>query len=447
MTAYYNEFDPKAAAWLRELIDAALIAPGDVDERSICDVKGEDLAGYTQIHMFAGIGGWSYALRLAGWPDDRPVWSGSAPCQPFSNAGKRAGVKDERHLWPVFCSLIKECRPQVVFGEQVASAEVVGTQLEADFALAVQVGDYARANKLAKRLVKANGFHFQPRWIDGVCSDLEEAGYSFGFKVLGAHSVGAPHIRQRVFWMADSGSERWERRPCVIGDRRQEAQRSETVCDSGNDCRRVGMGDATGNGRHARSGGTHGNGHPEERNRASEPCGAGTDCGLVHPEHRRSALEESGAESGGSGISCRVGYSHNSGETPIAGVSEGAHAQCGRGVGGMAYAYGGEPRDGELQRGGQYGQQPEDGRSSGFWDAYELIYCRDEKYRRIEPGAFPLVARLPTGMVPSCDPGLKEVQSTAEAKQSRLKGYGNAINPYVAAEFVAAYLATTGTLR
>lgn len=115
MTAYYNENDPKAAAWLRELIKEDLIAPGDVDERSIKDVLPNDLRDYKQCHFFAGIGGWSYALRLAGWPDDRPVWTGSCPCQPFSAAGKRKGFADERHLWPAFFYLIKECRPNIVF--------------------------------------------------------------------------------------------------------------------------------------------------------------------------------------------------------------------------------------------------------------------------------------------------------------------------------------------
>ena len=98
--AYYNEFNPYAAQWLRNLIDAGLIAPGDVDNRSIEDVTPADLLGYTQCHFFAGIGVWSAALRGAGWADDRPVWTGSCPCQPFSSAGKGAGFADERHLWP-----------------------------------------------------------------------------------------------------------------------------------------------------------------------------------------------------------------------------------------------------------------------------------------------------------------------------------------------------------
>src|ERR1700676_960483 len=123
MTAYYNEIDAYAAQWLRNLIAAGLIAPGDVDERSIEDVRPDDLLGYTQCHFFARIGIWALALRNAGWPDDRPVWTGSCPCQPFSAAGKGAGFADERHLWPAWYWLISQCKPTVLFGEQVASKD------------------------------------------------------------------------------------------------------------------------------------------------------------------------------------------------------------------------------------------------------------------------------------------------------------------------------------
>lgn len=175
---YYNEHDPKIAAWLRGLIAAGLIPDGHVDTRSIAEVSAGDLRGFTQCHFFAGIAGWSYALQLAGWPAGRPVWTGSCPCQPFSAAGKGKGAADERHLWPEFFRLIRECRPECVFGEQVESAIGHG-------------------------------------WLDGVCADLEGEGYACGATVLGAHSVGAPHIRQRLYWVADSagdGCESWQRR-------------------------------------------------------------------------------------------------------------------------------------------------------------------------------------------------------------------------------------------
>lgn len=194
MSAYYNEIDPGAAAWLRELIAQGHIAPGDVDERSIEDVTPADLLGYTQCHFFAGIGVWSYALRAAGWPDDRPVWTGSCPCPPFSTAGRgqtcpecggrnnlchprRTGYficlacgnsryADGRHLWPEFSRLIRECRPDATFGEQVAGKDGLA-------------------------------------WLDTVSADLEGSDFSVGALDTCAAGFGAPHIRQRLYWAAE----------------------------------------------------------------------------------------------------------------------------------------------------------------------------------------------------------------------------------------------------
>ncbi|WP_051911552.1 DNA cytosine methyltransferase [Methylomicrobium agile] len=205
MAAYYNEFAPHAAAWLKQLIAENLIPDGEVDERSIADVQANDLRGFTQCHFFAGIGGWPLALRLAGIEDDFHVWTGSCPCPPFSVAGKkkscpdcgeisllphpyRTGVfvcnscwhewhADERHLWPEFHRLIKECRPAIVFGEQVAGKD----------------GEI---------------------WLAGVRATLEILGYGVGAANLGAHSAGAYHQRQRLFWVAD-------------GDRLRSSPRSE----------------------------------------------------------------------------------------------------------------------------------------------------------------------------------------------------------------------------
>lgn len=165
MTAYYNEHDIYAAQWLRNLIEAGHIAPGIVDERSIEDVRPADLVGFTQCHFFAGIGLWSLALRRAGWSDDRPVWTMSCPCQPFSTAGEGAGFADERHLWPAAFHLVAEHRPPVVFGEQVtASAE----------------------------------------WVKLVRSDLGSLDYSLGLLPVEAASAGAFHLRARIFFVADS---------------------------------------------------------------------------------------------------------------------------------------------------------------------------------------------------------------------------------------------------
>ncbi|MFA5618337.1 MAG: DNA cytosine methyltransferase, partial [Syntrophorhabdaceae bacterium] len=200
--AYYNDTDPFCCEWLQRLMDAGEIMPGTIDNRSITDVRPDDLAGYKRCHFFAGIGGWELALRLAGWSG--PVWTGSCPCQPYSAAGKRKGAKDERHLWPDFHRLVEACQPPVIFGEQVASSDVVGTQLEAAFVVAVQNGDYARANKLAKQLVATRGFHYWRRWLDGIFADLEAAHYTCWTDDLPAAGVGAPHIRQRLYWVANA---------------------------------------------------------------------------------------------------------------------------------------------------------------------------------------------------------------------------------------------------
>lgn len=293
MPAYYNEFDHYAAQWLRNLISAGHIAPGDVDERSIHDVKPDDLKGYTQAHFFAGIGGWSLAARLAGWPDDKPLWTGSCPCQPFSAAGKRKGTADERHLWPVFAALIRECRPPVVAGEQVASKDGLG-------------------------------------WFDGVCADLEAADYAWWAGDYCAAGVGAPHIRQRLWWLGHANNaERPARHVQPVGT----ATRPERVAQSG-------------------------------------PLGWLADAGCVERERRPHEREPDD-------------------QVPAFGGKEVVHDQ---------------------RRGGD-----------GFWSRYELVPCRDGTARRIEPGVFPLAHGV-------------------SGRVGRLRAYGNAIVPQVAAEVLAAYL-------
>ena len=165
MKAFYNDTDDFVCAWLSNLMDDGLITAGKIDDRSILDVSPDDLEGYERVHFFAGIGGWELALQYAGWEGE--VWTGSCPCQPLSGAGLRKGHADERHLWPAFQSLIAECKPPVCFGEQVASKD--GRE-----------------------------------WLAGVRADLESMGYACGAADLPAASVGAPHIRARLWWVADA---------------------------------------------------------------------------------------------------------------------------------------------------------------------------------------------------------------------------------------------------
>ncbi|ENK1838876.1 DNA cytosine methyltransferase [Enterobacter hormaechei] len=314
--AYYNEIDPFAAQWLRNLIAGGHIAPGEVDERSIEDVTPDDLRGFTQCHFFAGIGVWSHSLRLAGWPDDKPVWTGSCPCQPFSAAGKGDGFADERHLWPHFFHLISERRPKHVFGEQVAAGN---------------------ANV----------------WFDLVQSDLEGMGYAFGLVPFTSASIGAPHIRERAYWVAESISE--QRQKLLPG------------------------------------------------------------------------LEKGNSEEGGwppakpSGL-CSAGGMGDTNLTRLEGLGGNDSAAGWKGETGSATPPGVHMRALEV---------------NGFWRDADWLFCRDGKWRPVEPGTFPLVngaaARL--GRVES---GVATVASSNRV--GRLKGYGNAINAQAAAEFIRAYM-------
>jgi len=318
---YYNEIDPKAAAWLRELIKQNLIPDGLVDTRSITEIKLNELKQYTQCHFFAGIGGWSLALQLAGWPATRPVWTGSCPCQPFSSAGKQLGDKDERHLWPIFFDLIRQCRPDTVFGEQVANAIGKG-------------------------------------WLDGVSSDLEGAGYACGSAVIGAHSVGSPHIRQRLFWVANA-----------TGGQREQCLRpqGDDVQRSADDGATGGMADAciggcsskqqTGSGDAANRGGQIDGKSSCSDSGLANPLDAGSQGGLPRREDaKRSNLDR--------------------------------YAGCG---------------------------------GADSWSNYDVIPCADGKARRIESGLAPLAYGV-SGRV-----GL-------------LRGYGNAIVPPLAAQFIQAFV-------
>lgn len=336
---FYNENDAYPAAWLRNLIAAGHISPGVVDERSIADLQPEDLHGYERAHLFAGIAGWDYALKLAGWPAGREVWTGSCPCQPFSAAGKGLGEADPRHLWPEFRRLISECRPPVIFGEQVASP--VGR-----------------------------------RWLSGVRADLEALEYAVGAADLCAASVASPHIRQRLYWVASASRSGGPAAPERLG--------------------------------HADGGGSASRG----------PAAA-----LVG--HRSAALAD-----GGAGGLAEPGREPSRGR--LLGPVEGTGACEGRApdqplgssrARGMGHAE--RPEGARLGRDGgalvPADEEPDGRHDSDPWSRYDLLPCADGKTRRIESGTFPLAHGVP-------------------ARVGRLRAYGNAIVPQVAAEFVKAFM-------
>ena len=370
MTAYYNEFDPFAAAWLRELIREGVIPSGEVDERSITDVQPADLRGFTQCHFFAGIGGWSAALRLAGWPDDRPVWTGSCPCQPFSAAGKGEGFNDSRHLWPAWFRLIRECRPTAIFGEQVASAA-------------------GRA------------------WLDTVSTDLEDAGYAFGSANLCAAGAGAPHIRQRLYFvgkrLADAeGSD--GRLPVFAG--RQVEGGSESVRSG----ETLGMADSASE-RHERSGRTR-------RGRR----GLADDGGMGNADGTRS--QGRSVRSGERADECatrptspddRLEHSPSDGRIEGRAESERGSIASGCSDGGMAD---GRRTDGD--------HSPGDGEN--FWSNVIWLPCSDGKLRPTEPTIFPLASRV-------------------SGRVGILRGAGNSIVPPLAAQFILACEEEVGKAR
>ena len=370
MTNYYNEIDPVASSWLRELIKAGHIAPGIVDERSIEDVLPSDLRGFTQCHFFAGIGVWSHALRSAGWADDRPVWTGSCPCQPFSAAGKGSGFDDERHLWPAFHHLIKECSPECVIGEQVAS--------------------------------KDSG-----PWIDLVHTDMEALGYAFGAVPFPSAGIGAPHIRDRLYWVANAnGSALRQGRSHVRG--RVAGGHAQPWAGSGGSGVLGGVAQPTGTG----------------------PQGSAGSREL--PDAQLTAAQR-GGEADGVGYTNSKPARRDAGSTHAAQAEHGAQhgdrdgsGDAGRGVCGLADTNGRHARAEREQRSGEHGQQPQDGGAlqagqpgpvNGFWAASDWIFCRDGFWRPVEPGTQPLAHGAP-------------------ARVGRLRGYGNAINSKAAQVFV-----------
>tara|TARA_R110002012_G_scaffold144730_2_gene302989 strand:+ start:1720 stop:2994 length:1275 start_codon:yes stop_codon:yes gene_type:complete len=407
--AYYNEIDPYAAEWLRSLIRSGHIANGIVDERSISDVRPDELQEFTQCHFFAGIGVWSYALRSAGWEDDRPVWTGSCPCQPFSNAGSRKGITDERHLWPHWFHLIEQCRPSTVFGEQVASKDGLG-------------------------------------WIDLVQADMEGADYAIGSFDLCSAGFGAPHIRQRLWFVADTDNTRSQGR--ISG--RTDSKWQDKHGHLGRNGSTIGMGDPDiDDGRNEDSAVTserearleHGGASPTSRMADTFKFDRRSDKKPKKPKERTGG--ESFSDNGFDG---RMGNSDNggsqgSGKTGVGQGMEQSGSQSTRTESdfGMAYtaSSGRQYEPSEKSTGVQSKEIGDTGRrtelsghgastnganeTNGFWRDTDWLLCRDGKWRPVEPDTFPLA-------------------HGATARVGRLRAYGNAITAQVAQGLIESYM-------
>jgi DNA (cytosine-5)-methyltransferase 1 len=379
LRAFYNEIDQFCCAWLSNLMDAGLIMPGKISDKSITELQPDEFDGFVRVHFFAGIGGWDYALNLANW-GARPVITGSCPCQPLSSAGQRKGHADERHLWPAFYCLIAECRPATVFGEQVSSKD--GRE-----------------------------------WLSGVRADLEGLGYAVGAADLCAASVGAPHIRQRLFWVGHS-----------LGSRLEE--RASKPRDDGPQCSALERAGST-IGRVADAAEPRRDDARQYDGRSSlfparfVECGAtgglgNTEVGRERTLGRQSAASIRSAQPDrGSGLPSGLGDPHSRGQPGFA--DDGLHigtdgnAKPVRDTDGSCIV--GELGDTKGEQMGGAGQS----RENGFWADAVWLPCLDGKARRIKSGSFPLAYG-------------------AFARMGRLRAYGNTIVPQVAAEFVAAFM-------
>lgn len=394
MTAFYNEVDPYASEWLSNLVRANAVAAGRVDARSIRELRPHDVADAVQAHFFAGIGVWSYALRLAGWPDDAPVWTGSAPCQPFSQAGRKLGVDDERHLWPVWFELIRACRPSCIFLEQVASPP-------------------GRA------------------WLDLVLADLEGSGYAWRATDLAAACSGAPHKRQRLFVVAVSSGQRLEELRVRLRQRRPdegllEAPRScaaDVVVDADRERWREGARANADEPRWpwwGRVGAESFGGRSIEPRRLREAGQLGDAESRQRWNGQREESARSEESAGGSGVPRIVGNAGGNG----GGWNDRA----------LHRAEGDRPGEWRLDRALADELVPA-GATRGAWSDAEWIVCRDGKIRPAQPGAAVLVDGPPSYVA-------LDGSISTPSRTKMLRGFGNALVAPVAAVFIRAVLET-----
>ena len=128
------------------------------------------------------------------WKGRIDVLTGGFPCQPFSLAGQRKGADDNRYLWPEMLRAIREIRPTWVIGENVAGILTM-VQPGKETEVGSQTSLFGEDNR--KRILLR-----QEYVVETICKDLEREGYSVQPLLIPACAVGAPHRRDRVWFVA-----------------------------------------------------------------------------------------------------------------------------------------------------------------------------------------------------------------------------------------------------
>jgi DNA (cytosine-5)-methyltransferase 1 len=180
--------------------------------------------------LFSGIGGFELAAEWAGWtnafhcewndfgkqvlqyywPESESfhdikksdfkkyegridIITGGFPCQPFSAAGKRKGADDDRYLWPEMLRVIDEVKPRWVVGENVAG---IISMVQPGDEVTVESGRTLFDEEYSETVLR------QEYVIETVCKDLERLGYTVQPVVIPACAAGAPHRRDRIWFIA-----------------------------------------------------------------------------------------------------------------------------------------------------------------------------------------------------------------------------------------------------
>ena len=298
-------------------------------------------------------------------------------------------MADERHLWPHWFHLIEECRPSTVFGEQVASKDGLG-------------------------------------WIDLVQADMEGADYALGAFDLCSASFGAPHIRQRLWFVADTDNPRSQ--GWISGG--SDTQRQDQHGHVGRSGTTDGMGDTDHSGSQGSGETRVGQGVEQS---GSQLAGARTDVGMDNAisngrhegrfgDHGRNVGEQSDpdVEDVGMGNAQHDGQSTSSEqggddqdapddekEQIVSVQSEGASISR-------------DDRSGDGSEGGG-DTEARANETNGAWADADWLLCRDGKWRPVEPDTFPLA-------------------HGATARVGRLRAYGNAITAQVAQGLIESYM-------